>query len=232
MRRRTPLRPRASGGRRLALTLGFLLLGLATLFTMVDYRLRPVVESIAAHQAKVAAVRGINTAMAAVMAEEGVSYGDIVAVNKDETGKITSIEANMMLVNHLKLAATDRILEEIQKEDNQLVRIPLGNLTGLQFFSDRGPDVEIRVIPLGYVQTSIHNQFTSAGINQTLHRIMLETGIQVLIQLPGRTIRAETTTAYCIAETVIVGEVPEAYAGIRLDETPVFSRIETPAASG
>lgn len=224
MNRNPPRRAKKWSG-RLALGLGLFLLLLALLAAVFDYSLRPIVSDMAVHSAKVVAVRSINDAMAEVLAEEGVSYEDIVAVNKTEQGSVSSIQSNMLLVNRLKLQAADKIIERITATDNQVLTIPVGNLTGLQLLSGRGPALQVKILPVGYVQTRLHNQFNSAGINQTLHQIMLETSLEMLVVLPGFTIRTETATDYCIAETVIVGAVPEGYAGINLGDSPTVAGI-------
>ena len=55
------------------------------------------------------------------------------------------------------------------------------------------------------------NEFTAAGVNQTLHRVLLEVSVTVRILLPGRILEASVTSPVCIAETVIVGQVPGTY---------------------
>jgi hypothetical protein len=74
--------------------------------------------------------------------------------------------------------------------------------------------VTVRIMPLGSVQTRLYQQFTEAGINQTLHRIMLEVDFQVATVFPGYVVATDTTSSYPVAETVIVGKVPDAYLQI------------------
>jgi sporulation protein YunB len=203
-----------------------LLLAAALLLTLLDLRLKRVVVDIATQQARMSATRSINTAMTSVMEDGGLTYNDIVRVNQDAAGGISSLQANMALINALKLAATERIMEEAGKDENQRVTVPLGTLSGIQLAAGLGPDVTVRLLPSGYVQTRIYNQFTSAGINQTMHRIMLEASIQFLVVIPGGALRAESTTEYCVAETVIVGQVPELYAGLGEGFAPTVAKIE------
>ena len=208
-----------------SLIMGILLLLLTGLLLFFDLKLKPVARSVAAHQAKVAAIRHINGAMLNLMEEEGERYSDIVRVSRGEDGRIQSLQSDMVLVNRLKLKAADRIMTEVSELNNQSILIPLGNLVGIQMLAGRGPDIEIRSIPVGYVQTRLHNQFTSAGINQTLHRIMLEAGVQVLVVLPGYTAEVTVLTDYCVAETVIVGEIPGTFAEFNMDSAPSWLKV-------
>ncbi|MDR2933023.1 MAG: sporulation protein YunB, partial [Oscillospiraceae bacterium] len=148
-------------------------------FFLVDSWLRPPIENMAAYEAKVFAMKCINEAMAEEMGRQDVAYGDIVRVTQNNEGLVTSIQSDMQAINRLKVEVTRSILEELADKENQRLLIPLGTLMGNQLTSGRGPIVEIQVLPVGYVQTRIRNKFVSAGINQTLHQIMLETSVHI-----------------------------------------------------
>ena len=55
------------------------------------------------------------------------------------------------------------------------------------------------------------NTFTAAGINQTKHQIRLVVDVSVSILLPGFTTGTRVRNSFTVAETVIVGTVPESY---------------------
>lgn len=203
---------------------GLVLLAIAALLSLLDSRMRPVVVDMATHQARVAAMQSINGAMGEAIGEQGVSYEDVITVTQNGDGEVTSIQSNMVLINFLKVQVTQQIMEEIGKTENQKLKIPLGTLSGVQYASGRGPIVEVKALPYGNVQTRVYNQFISAGINQTLHRIMLEASVQMMVVLPGHTVRTETLTEYCIAETVIVGKIPESYTDINGDDSSLIAK--------
>ncbi|MCL2564179.1 MAG: sporulation protein YunB, partial [Oscillospiraceae bacterium] len=77
--------------------------------------------------------------------------------------------------------------------------------------SGRGPGIRFRVVTLGNPSATFTNEFSTAGINQTKHQIMLELTVQVNILVPGRTTRETITTQMLVAETVIVGDVPNVF---------------------
>ena len=93
--------------------------------------------------------------------------------------------------------------------EEQQIAIALGTLSGVQLLSGRGPDVHLRVEPAGYLTSEVENRFESAGINQTRHQIMLLLDMRVMAIIPGYTTSTEIHTEYCLAETVIVGTVPD-----------------------
>ena len=72
--------------------------------------------------------------------------------------------------------------------------------------SGRGPRIPVRIISVAYANTEFKNAFSSTGINQTRHRIIIEANVTVGILIPGEKTSAEITTEITVAETVIVGQ--------------------------
>jgi sporulation protein YunB len=203
----------------------FFLLLLTLLLVLTAIQLRPVVEGVAAYQTKVFATKTINDAILAELAREGVEYEDMVRLSYNSSGDITSIQSNMMEINRLKAQITKAVLETLENMGSASIWVPLGTLLGNEFTSGRGPMVEIKIYPTGYVQTEIYSQFTSAGINQTNHQIFLGTSIQMMAAIPGYRIKCETSTSFLIAQTVIVGNIPDTY--IQLGESsPFISKLK------
>lgn len=181
---------------------------------LTDMALRPAATEIIAYQAKVFATKQINSAMLEQLESEKLGYERFVKITRDENGEIKSLEADMLQINRLKSKLSGGIVKKLENRENQSASVPLGTILGSQLTSGRGPFVEVRMIPTGYVQTEIYNKFTSAGINQTLHQIMLGVTVHTTAVLPGYNVRTETQTAFCIAETVIIGDIPMGYAAI------------------
>ena len=55
------------------------------------------------------------------------------------------------------------------------------------------------------------NAFSAAGINQTRHQILLSVDVYTSILRPGFTASTKVSNEIAVAETVIVGSVPETY---------------------
>ena len=89
--------------------------------------------------------------------------------------------------------------------------IPVGSLTGSALLAGRGPRIKVRMESVGSSSARFENEFTSAGINQTNHRIVLHIDVSVAILLPGFTTATQVSNAVTVAETVIVGTVPDTY---------------------
>ena len=123
---------------------------------------------------------------------------------------------NIVTANKLKSFLALSILTRITNVDGTELGIPVGNLTGISILAGRGPEIRVKVIPIGSVQTELSSQFVSAGINQTQHRIIMEVTSNVDIILPSETVSTTVSVNVVIAETVIVGSVPDSYAEIKV----------------
>ena len=195
------------------------------LFWYIDAKAYPAVESIAGHQARGYAAEIINTAMKQELNENELSYGDIISLAYNTGGKIASVQTNISVVGRLQTGLAGRIIKQVEQQPSREAHIALGTLFGNPLLAGRGPRLNIKIIPIGSMETRLEHQFLSAGINQTLHRIMLVTQIDIQTLLPGRIITTNTSTGYCIAETVIVGEVPQGYTYISGDDSSMISKL-------
>lgn len=184
---------------------------LGALLLWFDRQLRPVLETLAETEVRNAVTAAISDAISAGIVENAVSYDDIIAVETDDSGRVTALKSNMTGANLLRSKLLDAALDEVAGLSERDFSVPLGNLLGMDFLSGRGPGVRVTVLSAGAASAVYRNEFTAAGVNQTLHRVLLEVTVTVRILLPGRTLETAVTSPVCIAETVIVGQVPGTY---------------------
>lgn len=201
------------------------------LLVLLDMQIRPAVKKMAAYQARLYAVQAINDAVTEELADRNVTYDSLVKLSKGADGAVTAIETDMLSLNRLKVGVTDAIVQKLRVLESSELEIPIGTLFGGQMFSGRGPAVDFRVLHVGYVQSDIQNKFDSAGINQTRHQLMLNTTITITALVPGYSADTEVTTNLCLAETIIVGTVPEAFTKVTGDESGLISKINDYNAS-
>lgn len=185
------------------------LLGCSLLW--MDRRLRPELEALAAAQVNSAVTAAVNDAIVAGIAAENISYDDMVTIETDEHGRVTVLKSNMAQANLLRAHLLAAALEEVSRLSARTFSIPMGNLTKTELLSGKGPGIKIRLLSAGSANASFHNSFTSAGVNQTLHRVILDVDVTVSVLLPGGTLETAVSIPVCVAETVIVGQVPDTY---------------------
>ena len=198
-------RPQLTLGKRLLI----LLAGLLASAFLLDLRIRPYIQSISSYQAQIYGTRVINDAIYEELASENIRYDNLVTLTQNGQGQITSLQTDMVALGRLRGRVTEAVIQEIDEMEEQQIAIALGTLSGVQLLSGRGPDVHLRVEPAGYLTREVENRFESAGINQTRHQIMLLLDMRVMAIIPGYTTSTEIHTEYCLAETVIVGTVPD-----------------------
>jgi len=138
-------------------------------------------------------------------------YDKMISFEKDNDGKITAVKSNMPEFNRLQHAILSDILDRIDQVSTQDLSIPLGSLTGSNLLAGRGPLITVRMQSIGSSKAELENAFTSAGINQTKHQIILNIDVYVSILLPGFRTTTKISNSMVVAETIIVGSVPETY---------------------
>lgn len=195
------------------------LLTVATAMTLlVRYRLEPLAEDLISLQVDNQASDAINAAIAEQIAVGNIDYANMVVLDTDVTGTVTAVRTNMSELNRLKtdiLQTLDAHLESMTQEE---LSVPIGSLLFPELFSGRGASVPIRVLAVRSTDAEFRNSFTSAGINQTLHRMMIDVKVDITVLTWTNTFEISVESSVVAAETVIVGTVPTTYFGLEASE--------------
>lgn len=171
--------------------------------------IKPIMEEECKAMAKSISTKICNNEATEVMKK--YEYEDLIVVTKDENGNIKMVGANIITINEIISDIPVHIQEELEKSENDNFDIKLGSFLGSKLFAGMGPDINIKMKTSGSLDTDLRSEFTSAGINQTLHRIYLEVKCKVTILTPFETIDEEIYNQVLLAEGLIVGDVPNSY---------------------
>lgn len=144
---------------------------------------------------------------------QNLNYSDIAAVQTDENGYVTAIKIDSAILNQLKTGVTAEIAELFSDVQTVDMKVPVGTLSGSNLLAGKGFDVPFFVSYSASAQGELTNLFVTRGINQTQHQIILQISATVRVLTFGKTDTADITTQITVAETVIVGIIPEIYAG-------------------
>lgn len=183
-----------------------LLLGVGAILWM-DFRIRPMVLAISESALSKQVAQTIGT----VLNETEIDYSDLVQLQYDESGTLSAVTTRMEQGNRLRGELTANLLEELTALHNETVYVPSGNLTGLILLSGHGFSIPVQVVGVSNVQSSFESALTPAGINQTLHQIDLVVDTELVLLLPGGPTSHTFTSRITVAETVLLGQVPENY---------------------
>ena len=170
-----------------------------------------VIQSLAETQITNTTSDLTNDAIARQISEGDIRYDRIVYFEKDLDGRITALKTNMSEVNRLKTDILNIINDEILALDTLDLGIPLGSLILPQFFSGKGPQIPVHILSIRNSDAVFASNFSQAGINQTLHQLTMVVSIDVSMLVLGKTSSFEVTSEVVVAETAIVGEVPQTF---------------------
>ena len=199
------------GLRGLMRTFLLLVLVVSIAFFVFRHKYQSVIRELAQTQVKNTTSDLINDAIDAQIREGNIQYDRIVYFEKDLNGRITALKTNMTEVNRLKTAILNLINDEILALDTSQLGIPFGNLVLPEFLSGRGPEIPVQILAIRNSDAAFQSDFTEAGINQTIQRLTMEVSVDVAVLVLGKTDNFTVTTAVVVAETIIVGQVPEMF---------------------
>ncbi len=174
----------------------------------LDIAMRPYVSSVVAYEAKNYAAATICTAVQNELKSGHNSYTDLVKVSRSADGTIQSITSNVEKQNTLQAELTQTIQHIVENQSHTTVKIPIGTLSGSSLLHGRGIGVPLDVTFSGSVQTQLKSSFSSAGINQTCHRLLLHVTVGLYTYMIGKDADQTASMDIPVAETVIVGAVP------------------------
>lgn len=163
-------------------------------------------------QGNILASKALSESVLSVIEKSDLSYDKLCRVSYDENGKITSLVYDTVELNRLLSVLELTVTDALSGKQNT-VSLPLGTLMGIELLSGRGPNIPLRISALGYVQASCSSEFSSAGVNQTRHRIVVTMTATVNVYVPFYADNFTVTREFFIAETILVGEVPNALLG-------------------
>ena len=187
-----------------------LVFGCVVFFSLRD-RYRDVIADLARTQVMNTTSDLTNDAIAKQIALGKIAYDRFVFFEKDLNGKITALKTNMSEVNRLKTDVLNLINDEILALDTADIGIPLGSLFLPEFLSGKGPAIPVHILSIRNSDANFVSHFSQAGINQTLHQLNMEVSIDVAVLVLGETNTFSMTSQVVVAETVIVGDVPQTF---------------------
>ena len=188
-----------------------LMLVLLAAFMLLRSKYRQVIQDLAETQVKNTTSDLTNDAIAKQIAAGDIQYDRIVYFEKDLNGRITALKTNMSEVNRLKTDILNIINDEILALDTSDIGIPLGSLFLPEFLSGKGPAIPVHILSIRNSDASFVSHFSEAGINQTLHQLIMDVSVDVAVLVLGHTSSFTITSEVVVAETVIIGDVPQTF---------------------
>ena len=197
--------------RRFLWRIFLIFLGLLIILGIFRYRYRVTIRGLAETQVRNATSDLINDPINKQIENSVIQYDRIVYFEKDLEGRITALKTNMSEVNRLKTDILNLINDEILALDTTDIGIPVGSLFFPELLSGRGPNIPVNILSIRNSDASFFSTFSEAGINQTLQQINMQISVDVAVLVLGQTNYFTVSSQVVVAETIIVGQVPETF---------------------
>ena len=198
-------------GHRLRRVMILLLILALGVFFLMRSRFNPIARDLAITQVTNQTSDLINDAIAEQIARDNIQYDRIIYCGKDLNGRITALKSNMSEVHRRKTDILNLINDEILALDTHDIGIPLGSIFLPELLSGKGPVLPVRVISISNSDAQFVSHFSEAGINQTLQQLTMEVSVDVTILVLSETTTFRVTSQVVVAETIIVGAVPDTF---------------------
>lgn len=195
--------------RKILLIIGFILI-LYIGYYIIMNSINPIFETLCRDKAREIATNITNEEATNIMSK--YEYEELFNIERDSNGDIQLISANIITINKIISDIAIRIQKSLYNENEEnLIKIATGSITGLKMFSGMGPYIDLEISSVGNVKTDLKSVFEEKSINQTMHKIYLEIDCEVSILTPFNTIKENIINQVLLAENVIVGKIPESY---------------------
>ena len=213
MYNRTPIKKRKSLKK---VKIRFLIIIICTLIIFIFYsinkNLSPAIIAVADSELRARTLDIINTNIQTIYDEE-FKDTDLVSVEKDSNDKIVMVKADTVRLNTLATKISLKGQDELEKMGKVGFKIPLGYVSKISILIYLGPDIIVKMRPIGRVEVSYESVFESAGINQTRLKIYMNVKSTMQIILPFESRDLEVVNNVPVCETIIVGEIPRTILG-------------------
>jgi len=202
--------------RRLYRRLAAALVLLAVVFLLADRNFKPLVFSLAEARSAAMASQVLAGALQEAMGD-GLDYEELMHVRMDEHGQVALLSANTMRMNRLADKAGAAALRRLENMSSERITVPLGAVLGITLFAGSGPGVPVSIVPIGSIATDFATEFEACGINQTRHKVYLRVTASIRIVIPTGAKTTQVSANMLVAESIIVGGVPEGFVGYNLE---------------
>lgn len=179
-----------------------------------DKLVRPIVTNAATTKAEIIITDAVNTSVSQLLHDTGVKYSDIAVISYDNENVISAIEIDTIKLNYIKACITDVIVDEVKKAEKTTLSVPIGTLTKNDYLLGRGPRINFDIDLSVAVSTDYKSEFKKAGINNTLHQIVIEVDANYYITMPWYSRQQKYITSFILAQTVVVGKVPDNFTSV------------------
>ena len=196
--------------KKLLISFFILILVISLIFCYLYFYVNPTIIATNKAVVKANTITVINDSVKTTLDKQEL-YDELVSIKYDNDGNIQAIIANTSKINQLSTQILSMCNDAFTKQGLLYFDIPFGTFTGITILNNIGPNIRINILPIGNIESNFKINFKSAGINQTLHQLYINLNCNVSILLPAREKNISVSCEILVAESVIIGKVPDVY---------------------
>lgn len=178
-------------------------------FLCIENRVRRYTSEMGTYYCRSQLSEVISGSVQSVLEKTGAEYSDLSTEIYDENGNFVSAGINTKNTNKLQSMIVSEINGNISGLSDSEIEISAGTLSGIILLNGKGPEIRLRLVPVGSAQAELKSSFESAGINQTCHKISLDITAEVKAVYPAGSETVTVSMNCILAENIIAGEVPD-----------------------
>ena len=164
-----------------------LILLLAVCLGLLTIRFQRIFMEYAVNVCEDSAIKEINTLMEDEVFSHPDEFADLVVLERDSDNRITALRTDIIAVGKVKARIVNGLFDRLDYLEETQTEVPLGTVFAPNLFTGMGPRVKVGLAGLAQMEARFVSAFTSAGINQTRHRILIEVhaGFRILTPFGG-----------------------------------------------
>lgn len=159
-------------------------------------------------QSKITANHLIDHAVEETIKKLNINSSDFFISQADSPA---TISANTILINEFCTAVSSTLTDDLNQLADEEIGVPLGMVSGIELFSNHGPDIRYSLRPAGAASVDYDTSFTSVGINQINFKIWINVAIDIRIVFPLHQETIALSRKIMVVDAVLSGTVPDHY---------------------
>lgn len=132
-------------------------------------------------------------------------------ITKDSNEKITSVLINTAQVNKILSLTNNSMENSIMKLSEEKLELPLSIILGENLFNKMGPNISLRILPVGKYECDIISSVSEYGINNSLFEIYINVSVLIETIVPLQKVESKVNCKIPLVVQIIQGEVPRYY---------------------
>ena len=176
--------------------------------------MRDLIDDLVVNELEYLVTDIINTAVYDSIKNSGYTFDDLTIINTDKNGFVNSVSIEPSSANMMKSEIAALINERVNKISDDDVKITIGMIIGYCNLGSWGPEIPLAVLPNTNVEIDFSNEFVSCGINQVQDNLTIDVNVHVSALMPFLKSTSTIHSSVIVAQTLIVGDVPNTYLEI------------------